>query len=215
MKSPWYLILPLLVAGPVMAAEATFVQAVEFPYRGFPSQLWERELVWMKNIGIDKITIPVAHGWTEAETAPLIKIVRRLGMKIYLRPQSGGPGAGDLNASLANQLATQSEEHGGPVIIGLPQPASRVSLKAPNALQLSRAAVMARGSLTWTDVEDTRDRSGFHRGAVSFAGDEQPITGALRRDAALLQYWSATLPAMRLQKVTLNPNTRRPTGLVV
>ncbi len=188
-----------------MAAETVFVQAVEFPYRSFPPQLQERELVWMKNIGIDKITIPVTRGWTEAETAPLIKTVRRLGMKIYLRPQMGAPSVPELSALLATQLV----EHGGPVVIGIPQPGARVSLKSPNALQLSRASMAARGSLTWIDVEDTRDRSGFHRGAVSFTGDEQPLTGVLRRDALLLQYWSAMLPAMRTQKMTYNPGTKR------
>jgi hypothetical protein len=188
-----------------MAADAVFVQAVEFPYRSFPPQLQERELVWMKNIGIDKITVPVVRGWTEAETAPLIKILRRLNMKIYLRPQPGGPSSAELNSALATQLV----EHGGPVVIGLPQPAARISIKSTNALQLSRASVAAHGSLTWIDVEDTRDRTGFHRGAVSFTGDELPFTGVLRRDALLLQYWAAILPQMRTQKMTYNPGTKR------
>ena len=126
-------------------------------------------------------------------------------MKIYLRPQLGGPSAAELNSALATQLV----EHGGPVVIGIPQPAARVSMKSPNALQLSRAALAARGSLTWIDVEDTRDRTGFHRGAVSFTGDELPLTGVLRRDALLLQYWAAILPQMRTQKMTYNPGTKR------
>ena len=92
-------------------------------------------------------------------------------------------------------------------MIGIPQPSARVSVKAPNAMQLSRAAVAARGSLIWTDVEDTRDRSGFHRGAVSFTGDEQPLTGVLRRDALLLQYWAAVVPEMRVQKMNRMPST--------
>ena len=77
-----HLLLPLLLASGLAAANGPFVQAVEFPYRGFPPQLWERELVWMKNIGIDKITVPVARGWAEPETEPLIRICRRLGTKI-------------------------------------------------------------------------------------------------------------------------------------
>jgi hypothetical protein len=199
------LLIPLMSLVPLMAAGTDFVQAIEFPYRTFPPQLQERELVWMKNIGIDNITVPVVRGWTEAETAPLIKILRRLGMKIYLRPQMGGPTTAELNAALATQLV----EHGGPVVIGIPQPGARVSVKSPAALDLSRASMVARGSLTWTDVEDTRDRSGFHRGAVSFTGDEQPITGVLRRDAFLLQYWASILPVMRIQKMSFNPGTKR------
>ena len=196
---------------PLLAAQAPFVQAVEFPYRTFPPQLWERELVWMKNIGIDKITVPLTRGWSEPETAPLIKICRRLGMKLYLRPQTGGPTVAELNSL----LATQFVEHGGPVVIGLPQPAARVSLKAPNALQLSRAAMAAHGSLTWTDIEDTRDRSGFHRGAVSFTGDELPLTGVLRRDALLVQYWAAILPLMKIQKIRFTPGSKQPYPLSV
>jgi len=201
----FHLLAALVFLSPLLEGDTAFVQAVEFPYRSFPPQLWERELVWMKNIGIDKITVPAARGWTEAETAPLIKTVRRLGMKIYLRPLTGGPGAAELTASLATQLV----EHGGPVVVGIPQPAARVSLKSPNALQLSRASIAAKGSLIWTDVEDTRDRSGFHRGAVSFTGDEQPLTGVLRRDALLLQYWAAILPSMRIRKMSFNPGTKR------
>jgi hypothetical protein len=199
------ILIPLLSVVPLIAADAVFVQAVEFPYRTFPPQLQERELVWLKNIGIENITAPVARGWTEAETAPVIKILRRLGMKIYLRPQMGGPTPADLHATLATQLV----EHGGPVVIGIPQPAARISLKSPTALQISRASMVARGSLTWIDVEDTRDRSGFHRGAVSFNGDEQPVTSVLRRDALLLQYWASILPLMRMQKMTFNPGTKR------
>ena len=198
--------LTLVFVLPLAAAPAAFVEAVEFPYRSFPPQLQERELVWMKNIGIDKVTVPVVRGWSEAETAPLIRIVRRLGMKIYLRPQMGGPSAGELNSLLATQLV----EHGGPVVIGMPQPVARVSLKSPTALQLSRSIILSsRGSLTWIDVEDTRDRNGYHRGAVSFTGDEQqPLTGVLRRDAVLLQYWAAILPSMQAQKMTFNPRSK-------
>ena len=42
-------------------------------------------------------------------------------------------------------------------------------------------------------MEDTRDGTGLHRGGVSFAGEEQPATAVLRRNAALLQYWSSIL----------------------
>jgi hypothetical protein len=174
-----------------------FVQAVDFPYHSFPRQYWERELVWMKNIGLDAISITPAKGWTEAETAPLIRILRRLGMTIYLRLQPGGPGEAELNSV----LATQMREHGGPVVLGLPRPAARVSLLAPNAMQLARAAIAARGSLVWTDVEDTRDRTGFRRGAVSFTGEEQPATAVLRRNASLLEFWSKLLPALRGTKL--------------
>jgi hypothetical protein len=192
-----------------IAAGASFVQAVEFPYRSFPPQLWDRELVWLKNIGIDKITVSISRGWTESNTAPLIKICRRLGMKLYLSPQPDGPG----EAQLRRLLATQFEEHGGPVVIGLPRPVSRVSLISPDAMKLSRRALQSRGSLVWIDVEDTRDASGLHRGAVSFAGDEQPSTSVLRRNALLVQYWAAVLSeATPVGPQEHTKNKLRPTG---
>jgi hypothetical protein len=163
----------------------------------------------MKNIGLDAITIAPARGWTEADTAPLIHILRRLGMTVYIRLQPGGPGESELNAT----LATQMREHGGPVVLGLPRPMARVSVLAPNAMPLSRAAIAARGSLIWTDVEDTRDHAGFHRGAVAFTGDEQPATAVLRRNAALLQFWSPLLPGMRPQKVKAKIETAELTSL--
>ena len=65
--------------------------------------------MWLKNIGIDKITIPVSKQWTEHDTAPLIKICRRLGIKLYLSLQIDAPNETELRRVLATQL----EEHGG------------------------------------------------------------------------------------------------------
>jgi len=54
-----FLALLLALAGLALAAEApAFVEAVEFPYYLFPQPLWERELVWLKNIGVDTVVFP-------------------------------------------------------------------------------------------------------------------------------------------------------------
>ena len=39
------------------------MQAVEFPYYLYPHSLWERELVWLKNIGIHTVefSIPLSY----------------------------------------------------------------------------------------------------------------------------------------------------------
>ncbi|MDQ6666078.1 MAG: hypothetical protein M3Z23_16990, partial [Acidobacteriota bacterium] len=50
------LLLLLLLTG---GARAAYVQSVEFPYASYPRQFWERELVWLKNIGIRSVTCPV------------------------------------------------------------------------------------------------------------------------------------------------------------
>jgi hypothetical protein len=49
-----------------------------------------------------------------------------------------------------------------------------------------------RGTLLWTDLEDTL-RPEYHRGAVSFLGEEQPQIAAFRRDALLIGYWQPGL----------------------
>src|SRR5580700_6385412 len=76
-----------------------FVQAVEFPYYTHPRALWERELVWLKNIGIRTVAFSVGHtptGLTSQKADPradlpgFLHILRRLGLRawIYDVPQS-------------------------------------------------------------------------------------------------------------------------------
>src|ERR1051326_7218775 len=78
-----------------------FVQAVEFPYYLYPRQLWEREIVWLKTIGIRTVEFSIPWNWHETEpgrfdftgaTSPrrdlasLIRVLRRLGMRAWIRP---------------------------------------------------------------------------------------------------------------------------------
>lgn len=44
-------------------AQADFVQAVEFPYYLYPPNLWERELVWLKTIGIRTVEFSIPWNW--------------------------------------------------------------------------------------------------------------------------------------------------------
>src|SRR3982074_3775768 len=89
---------------------AVFVQAVEFPYYHHQRGLWERELVWLKNIGIRTVAFSVGHNPPKADPrsdlAGFLKMLRRLGMRgwIYEVPR-------DLTAMLSMQL----EQHGGPI----------------------------------------------------------------------------------------------------
>ena len=97
------LALLLLLAGAAPAPESRheFVQAVEFPYYAYPPQLWERELVWLKNLGIDTVAFSIPWNWhqVDAETLDLagrtsprrdligfIRLVKRAGLRAWIRP---------------------------------------------------------------------------------------------------------------------------------
>ena len=51
------LVLIALAAHPACAAD--YLQAVEFPYYLYPRTLWERELVWLKNIGVQTVEFSI------------------------------------------------------------------------------------------------------------------------------------------------------------
>jgi Glycosyl hydrolases family 35 len=96
-------VLVLLLAGLAPAPEKPrgFIQAVEFPYYAYPPQLWERELVWLKNLGIDTVAFSIPWNWhrEDAETLDLtgrtsprrdlvgfIRLVKRAGLQAWIRP---------------------------------------------------------------------------------------------------------------------------------
>src|SRR5436190_3035941 len=95
----------VLFAGVSVALDAPqqreYVQAVGFPYYLYPRQFWERELVWLQTIGIRTVEFSVPWNWHEPEqgkfdftgaTSPrrdlagLIRVLRRLGMRAWVRP---------------------------------------------------------------------------------------------------------------------------------
>ncbi|MFN7997904.1 MAG: beta-galactosidase [Bryobacteraceae bacterium] len=109
--------LALFLAGlilPVAGAAETpeFVQAVEFPYYAYPRSLWERELVWMKTVGIRTVEFSIPWNWHEVaqgdfdftgRTSPrrdligFVRLLRRLEMRAWIRPLppvKGWSGAG-------------------------------------------------------------------------------------------------------------------------
>ncbi|HTS28354.1 MAG TPA: beta-galactosidase [Bryobacteraceae bacterium] len=122
-----------------------FVQAVEFPYYLYPRALWERELVWLKTIGVRTVEFPVPWNWHQVQpgefdftgsTSPrrdlsgLIHLLRKLGLDAWVKPlppvpgwlNNGTPaGPSDSRAqrawlkALDQLLATQTARHGGPV----------------------------------------------------------------------------------------------------
>ena len=255
------ILLALAVAAPAAnSPQPEFAQAVEFPYYLYPRTLWERELVWLKNIGVRTVEFSTPWNWHQVgagdfdfsgRTSPrrdlqgLIKLLRRLGLRAWIRPlppipnwPSSGSGF-DARARAAwikaieGLLSVQTVSHGGPVAcieggdaaIGAPSPPSpvtRISAVDPGAFARSREAIAAaRGSLLWMDVEDSLYPAGWQgapgsllrHGAVGLSGDEHPAAIPLRRDAALLRYWTPLLQAMQPVAMPKPAAGRLPTGV--
>ena len=146
------LLIAIVTAAPTLLAAQTptdrrteYVQAVEFPYYLYPRAQWERELTWMKTIGVRTVEFSIPWNWHQlpsgefdfsGRTSPrrdlagLIRILRGLGLRGWVRPLP--PVAGWANAGwpditpdtakerawfrqLEDLLATQTEAHGGPI----------------------------------------------------------------------------------------------------
>lgn len=124
-------------------AAREFVQAVEFPYYLYPRPLWERELVWLKTIGIRTVAFSIPWNWHQLDrttcdftgrTSPrrdlagFIRTLHRLQMRAWIRPLA--PVKGWLNNGypawaapdrkqwlhdVADLLGPRVEKHGGPI----------------------------------------------------------------------------------------------------
>ena len=122
-----------------------YVLAVEFPYYLYPRTQWERELVWMKTIGVRTVEFSIPWNWHQLQpgefdftgrTSPrrdlvgFIRILRKLDLRGWVRPlppvagwvNDGWPDGerdGDARQAWLKQLnellATQTEKHGGPI----------------------------------------------------------------------------------------------------
>ena len=176
----------LLLAAAVVSCAAgerrvEFVQAVEFPYHLYPRQSWERELVWLKAIGVRTVAFSIPRAWHETgagepdltgrtgarrDLTGLVKLLRRLDLHAWLHKPAHEESRA-WTRSLERLLEPQTVSHGGPVAwveggwLSLdapapPEPVTAVSATDPAALARSRRAIGgARGSLLWRDLEDT------------------------------------------------------------
>jgi hypothetical protein len=132
-----------LPAGNPPAAQCAL--AVEFPYYLCPWANWERELVWMKNLGVRTVEFAVPWNWHEVgagdcdftgrtsprrDLAGLLKLLHRLGLEAWIRPLEPVPdwprGGVPENASPAARrewieqlkalLEPEMAAHGGPIV---------------------------------------------------------------------------------------------------
>jgi len=171
------------------ALPAQYVQAVEFPYYLYPRALWERELVWMKTIGVSTVEFSIPSNWHQVEggefdftgrTSPrrdlvgFVRLLRRLELRAWVRPQPADARAQRAWVkALETVLATQTASHGGPIAFvegralaidaaAPPAPVAVISATDPSAFTRSRQAMAGAGrALLWTDVEDTLYPAGW------------------------------------------------------
>ena len=124
---------------------AETVLAVEFPYYLYPRAQWERELVWLKTIGVRTVEFSIPWNWHQLQpgafdltgrTSPrrdlagFVKILRRLELQGWVRPlppvagwaNDGWPDGETDGAArrawlqeLETLLAPQTAKHGGPI----------------------------------------------------------------------------------------------------
>jgi hypothetical protein len=122
------------------ASAADYLQAVEFPYYLYPRTLWERELVWLKNIGVETVEFSIPSGFHSPQpgefdltglTSPrrdlvgFVRLLRKLGLRGWVRPLPPVPGLVNPRLDPTQQrawlkqleqvLATQTASHGGPI----------------------------------------------------------------------------------------------------
>jgi hypothetical protein len=171
------------------ALPAQYVQAVEFPYYLYPRTLWERELVWMKTIGVSTVEFSIPWNWHQIEpgefdftgrTSPrrdlvaFVRLLRRLDLHAWVRPlPADARGQRAWLKALETVLATQTASHGGPIAYvegralaidaaAPPTPVAVISATDPSAFTRSRQAMAgAARALLWTDVEDALYPAGW------------------------------------------------------
>jgi beta-galactosidase GanA len=103
----------LFVVAAHRAYAADYLQAVEFPYYLYPRTLWERELVWLKNIGVQTVEFSIPANYHQLQpgefdltgsTNPrrdlvgFVRLLRKLGLRAWVRPLP--PVAGLVNTRL-------------------------------------------------------------------------------------------------------------------
>ncbi len=166
------------------AASPAWVESVEYPWNLCPKPLWERELVWLKNIGVTHVSLP--PGQSSSGLSEVIDIVRRLHIEA------------DLEGPVPASLESLSRAHGGPLTDPLPGPPVRISVLVPAAATRARE-LLASGTaaIVWTDVEETLGPEGYRPGAVSFTGEERPAAISLRRSAQVSSYWNKSFASLR------------------
>ena len=164
-----------------------YLQAVEFPYHLYPHALWERELVWLKNIGVQTVAFAIPRDFHQLASGEFdlsgrssprrdltgfVRALRKLGLHGWIRSDNTSKGDAAWIKLLDQTLATQTVSHGGPIAFvddralaidaaAAPVPVAVISAVDPGALARSREAMIHGGALLWTAVEDSLYPAGW------------------------------------------------------
>ncbi len=245
MKRLAVLLAALLAASarPAPDVPPSFLQAVEFSYYLVPPSLWERDLVWLKNVGIQTVEFSVPASWHRlasgdfdftGHTNPrrdlvgFIHLLRRVGLQAWVKttpPTEGYP-------ALAALLAPQTLNHGGPIawteppLPGVdalvpPAPVNHIAATDPSALAQSRDVLaIVRGALLWTGAVDELYPAGLEptgtpllRAGALGLNGEERSATALRRNALLLRSWGPLLENMQMAPAPKPVAGKFPSGI--
>ena len=218
------LVLLCVSALPAADSRTEYVQAVEFPYYLYPRAQWERELVWLKTIGVSTVEFSVPWNWHQLQpgdfdftgrTSPrrdlagLVRILRRLELRGWVRPlppvagwaNSGWPADAEPQSAwlkqLENVFATQTEKHGGPIAFVEGGPLGIDALTPPTPV---------------TTVSAT-DPNALARSRAAIASSRGALLWTDVEDAIYPAGWATgTAPPLRKGAVALNGEERPATG---
>jgi hypothetical protein len=88
---------------------AQVFQSVEFPFASFPRQYWDRELVWMKSVGVHNVALDVRSTAEEQDVMLILRTLRKLDLTAWVRL---APAA----VSLEKSLEPLRKSHGGAIL---------------------------------------------------------------------------------------------------
>ena len=194
------LLLGALTAGPAPAPPSgDILQAVEFPYYLFPRTLWERELVWLKNIGVDTVEFSIPWNWHRVpageydltgRTSPrrdlvgFVRLLRRLKLRAWVRPlppvpglvNEGWPGGAPPGGAAQRAWLKALEETLGTQTASHGGPVAFVEGRAlsidagPPPAPVTVISATGAGAL-----ERSRDAVSLRRGAILWTGVEDQL----------------------------------------
>jgi len=199
-------------------ATPEFVQAVEFPYYLYPAALWERELVWLKTIGVRTVAFSTPWNWHQLQpgefdftgrTSPrrdlagFLRLLRRLGLRAWVRPSApvsgwlngGWPAGAPPGSAAERQWLQELERLLGPQTLSKGGPVAYVEGRGPGGAP----AIEAAAPPVPVVVVSATDPAALVRSREAIAGVRGALLWRDVEDALYPGGWAAN-PAAGLRK---------------